>query len=123
MISRSAHWFMAESLKYLDGNGCYLLYEDNGHGVRQDGVWHGAVAGENPAGQVHLLQAELVAGEVVDDQGQAHSLLGLRQSGDDLLHGELVVALQGPVDDAPDEAGVGGEEGDQQDQAQSGTRG
>ena len=121
MISRSAIWFMAESLKYLDGNGCYLLYEDYRRGVWEDAFWHGAVTRENPAAQVDLLQTEPVAGHVVDDQGQVHRLLGLLQTGDDLLPGELLVPSPGPVHDAPDQAGVGGEQGDQQQQAQSWT--
>ena len=64
---------------------------------------------------------KLVSGHVVDHQGQANVLLGLRQPGGDLLQGDLVVASPGPGEDATDEAGVGGEEGDQQHQAQSGT--
>ena len=60
-----------------------------------------------------------MAGHVVDDQGQADLLLGLGQPGEDLLHGELVVLSLAPVHDAPDQAGVGGEEGEEQRQAQS----
>ena len=97
---------MAESLKYLEMVAAYLLYEDDSGGGGRHGVWHGAVAGENPAAQVDLLQTEPVAGHVVDDQGQAHRLLGLRQPGHDLLPGELFVPRPGGVHDAPDQAGV-----------------
>ena len=112
---------MAESLKYLEMVAAYLLYEDDSGGGGGQGVWHGAVAGENPTAQVDLLQTEPVAGHVVDDQGQADLLLGLRQPAEDLLHGELLVARLAPVDDAPDQAGVGGEEGEEEQQAQSGS--
>ena len=101
--------------------GWYLLYEDYRRGVWEDALWHGAVAGEDPAAQVDLLQPEPVAGHVVDDQGQADLLLGLPQPAEDLLHGELLVAGLAPVDDAPDQAGEGGEEGEEEQQAQSGS--
>ena len=113
---------MTESMKSSEQErygGCYLLYEDYRRGVWEDAFWHGAVTRENPAAQVDLLQTEPVAGHVVDDQGQANLLLGLRQPAEDLLHGELLVARLAPVDDAPDQAGEGGEEGEEEQQAQS----